>query len=291
MHEPLLRKKTMNQPTRLFGINIDPIRMSDAVDRLLSCVRRADGECRYVVTPNVDHVRLLQQSDALRRAYADAEMVLADGMPLVWASRLLGSPLPERVTGADLVPALFDASNQQRPLRVYLLGAAPGVAERAAKRISHRWPAVRVVGTLSPVLGGPNNGSADETILRDIAAAAPDVLVLGLGAPKQELWVHEHRARIRASVALCVGATIDFLAGEKYRAWRWVGLCGMEWFHRLLCEPRRLARRYACDAWIFPQLVWRQWRSQPRDHGNRGKLVPWPVSTSRRTERHPREVL
>lgn len=281
----------MNEPTRLFGIDIDPIRMSEAVDRLLGCVRRADGECRYVVTPNVDHIRLLQQSDALRRAYADAEMVLADGMPLVWASRLLGRPLPERVTGADLVPALLDGSNRQSPLRVYLLGAGPGVAERAAKKISQRWPAVRVVGTRSPVLGGPNNGSADEAILRDIAAAAPDILVVGLGAPKQELWVHQHRAQIRASVALCVGATIDFLAGEKRRAWRWVGLCGMEWFHRLLCEPRRLGRRYAYDAWIFPQLVWRQWRSQPRDHENQGKPVSWPDSTSGRTERYTREAL
>jgi N-acetylglucosaminyldiphosphoundecaprenol N-acetyl-beta-D-mannosaminyltransferase len=225
-------------------------------------IRRYQGPCRYVVTPNVDHLRLLQDNTDLRRAYADASLVLADGMPLVWASRMLGCPLPERVTGADLVPALFDTSRESGPLRVYLWGAGPGVGERAAARIEQRWPAVQVVGTLSPRVGPACDRQRDEAILRCIAAAAPDLVVVGLGAPKQEVWVHRHRERIEARVAVCVGATIDFLAGEKRRAWPWVGRCGLEWAYRLVCEPRRLLKRYAQDAWIFPPLVWREWQGR-----------------------------
>ncbi len=194
---------------------------------------------------------------ALRAAYADAAMVLADGMPLVWTSRLLGHPLPERVTGSDLVPALFTAVPSDRSLRVYLLGAAAGVAERAAANIARRWPAVEVVGTYSPPLGFEHDTVENAAILDRIAAARPDVLVVGLGAPKQELWVHEHRDRIAAPVALCVGATIDFLAGQVARAPAWMQTSGLEWLHRLASQPRRLARRYARDAWIFPQLVLR----------------------------------
>jgi N-acetylglucosaminyldiphosphoundecaprenol N-acetyl-beta-D-mannosaminyltransferase len=177
----------------------------------------------------------------------------------VWASRLLGQPLPERVTGADLVPSLFDASDASRPLTVFLLGAMPGVADRAAKNIEAHWPHVKVTGTYSPPFGFERDARENERILEMIAEASPDVLVLGVGAPKQELWIHEHRDRVAARVALCVGATIDFLADEKPRAPQWMQQTGLEWCYRLASEPRRLVGRYARDAWLFPQLVWREW--------------------------------
>jgi N-acetylglucosaminyldiphosphoundecaprenol N-acetyl-beta-D-mannosaminyltransferase len=244
---------------RLFGIEIDAVRMDDAVDRLVQWIEHGGEGCRYVVTPNADHAVLLQEHAPLRLAYADAHLVLADGMPVVLASRLVGRPLPERVTGADLVPALFDAARGDRPLRVFLLGAGPGVAERAAQKIEARWPAVRVCGTYSPPMGFEHDAAENGAILARIAEASPNVLVVGLGAPKQEVWVHEHRHRIHARVALCVGATIDFMAGEKPRAPVWMRRCGLEWLHRLASDPGRLARRYARDAWVFPQLVWREW--------------------------------
>jgi len=142
---------------------------------------------------------------------------------------------------------------------VYLLGAAPGVAERAAENVHRRWPAVRVVGTYSPPIGFERDAVENEGILERIADARPDVLVVGLGAPKQELWVHQHREKLAAKVALCVGATIDFLAGEKARAPRWMQRVGLEWFYRVASEPKRLAARYARDAWIFPRLLAREW--------------------------------
>ena len=246
----------------LFGVQIDPLRMDQAVGQVLAWIACPDGRCRYVVTPNVDHVVLLQHHQALRAAYDGAGLILADGAPVIWSSRLLGKPLPGRVAGSDLVPALFDAADADRPIRTYLLGALPGVAERAAENIHRRWPGVKVIGTYSPPLGFERQEAENETILSRIEIASPDLLIVGLGAPKQELWVHQHRERLQARVALCVGATIDFLAGEKRRAPRWMQVAGLEWMHRVASEPRRLAARYARDAWIFPQLVLREWRQR-----------------------------
>jgi N-acetylglucosaminyldiphosphoundecaprenol N-acetyl-beta-D-mannosaminyltransferase len=211
-----------------------------------------------VVTPNVDHAVLFQQRSDLRAAYTDAALVLADGAPIVLASRLLKRPLPERVAGSDLVPEIFHAASA--PLRVFLLGAAPGVAEIAAHRIEGQSASVKVVGCYSPPPGFENDAAENTLILTKIATTCPDLLIVGLGAPKQELWVHRHRHVLQAKVALCAGATIDFLAGNRDRSPIWMRRAGLEWLHRLGSEPRRLAGRYARDAWIFPQLVWREWQ-------------------------------
>lgn len=252
----------------LLGMQLDAVDMQGAVDAVWKWRDKTDfGGCRYVVTPNVDHAVMLQTNRRLQAAYAGAGLVLADGKPIVWASWLLQRPVPERVAGSDLAPALFDRAaalhlNGQldRPLRVFLLGAAPGVADRAASRIVARWPGVEIVGTLSPPLGFERDAAENDRIVAAVNDAEADLVLLGLGAPKQELWVSEYAPRLNARAALCVGATIDFLAGEKMRAPRWMQRIGLEWFHRLATEPRRLAVRYARDAWIFPQLLWRDWR-------------------------------
>ena len=244
---------------RLLGVEIDPLRMSEAVEQILAWTRDRSGTCRYVVTPNVDHVVLLRHHIGLKAAYKHADLILADGTPVVWAARFLKRPLPEKVPGSDLVPALFDAVPAFEPRRVFLLGAGPGVAERAAANITNRWPAVKIAGCYSPPMGFEKDAEENENILARIGQAAPDILIVGLGAPKQELWVHQNRARIQAAAALCVGATIDFLAGEKPRAPMWMRRSGLEWLHRVWSEPRRLALRYAKGAWVFPQLVARDW--------------------------------
>jgi len=246
---------------RLFGMEIDRVTMSQAVERVLDLAADHESGCRYVVTPNLDHAVMFQENSALRAAYADAALILADGWPLVTASRWLGKPLPERVAGSDLTPALFSAACQtRRPLRVFLLGAAPGVAERAAQAIEKRWPAVHVCGHCSPPLGFEREPATNKRILEQVAAARPDLLVVGLGAPKQELWLHAHRDELEVPVALGVGATIDFLAGERRRAPRWMQQVHLEWLHRLASEPRRLAARYWRDATVFPRLLYRDWR-------------------------------
>jgi N-acetylglucosaminyldiphosphoundecaprenol N-acetyl-beta-D-mannosaminyltransferase len=250
----------------LFGIKIHRLTMTSATGRVLDwCDRPRDAVCRYVVTPNVDHAVMYQHRDDVRTAYRDAALVLADGAPIVWASRLLGQRLPERVAGSDLVPAILRAASRRvgdesTRMRVFLLGAAPGVADEAAAAIRRHYRGVDVVGTYSPPLGFEHDNAENQEILQRIADAKPDLLIVGLGAPKQELWVQQHHKRIEAKVALCVGATIDFLAGHRRRSPVWMQRVGLEWLHRIASEPRRLVGRYARDAWVFPQLVWRELR-------------------------------
>jgi N-acetylglucosaminyldiphosphoundecaprenol N-acetyl-beta-D-mannosaminyltransferase len=245
----------------LFGINLHPCRLDEAVDELCRWIGAPDFErCRYVVTPNVNHAVLHQHHDEFARAYSTADLVLADGAPLVVLSRLLGRALPERVAGSDLVPKLFERAHSERPISAFLLGARAEVSERAARMAEIRWPGVKIVGRDSPPIGFEDIRSENSRILAKIAAASPDVLIVGLGAPKQELWVHRHRDEIRAKVALCVGATIDFIAGEKRRAPIWMRRSGLEWMHRMASEPRRLGGRYVRDGLALPGMVFRELR-------------------------------
>jgi N-acetylglucosaminyldiphosphoundecaprenol N-acetyl-beta-D-mannosaminyltransferase len=251
---------------QLFGMTIDAVGLHGAVDRVLQWCEHRPGECcRYVVTPNVDHAVLFQEHESLRAAYRNASLVLADGAPVVLASRLLGRALPGRVAGSDLAPAVLRRSAQWaaehgRPLRVFLLGAGPGVGERAKQNIQAAYPGVEIAGTLSPPMGFERDDQENERILKAISESQSDVVFIGLGAPKQELWTYRFAERIDAKAALCIGATIDFLAGDKRRAPQWMQRIGLEWLHRLASEPKRLAMRYLKDAWVFPQLVWREWR-------------------------------
>ena len=243
----------------LFGMRISNVTMIETVAKLLAWCGEPRGEaCRFVVTPNTDHAVLFQRSSELRAAYDEASLVLADGAPLVVASKLFGQNLPERVAGSDLVPSVFAAA--QKPLRVFLLGAAPGIADEAGRRIEREWQGVKVVGVYSPPMGFEHDAEENARIFAMMQEAAPDLVVVGLGAPRQELWVHKHQRELPAKVAICAGATIDFLSGHRRRSPIWMQRFGLEWLHRVCTEPRRLAGRYARDAWVFPQLMWRKWR-------------------------------
>ena len=157
---------------------------------------------------------------------------------------------------------MFDSFNTNGKLRVFLLGAQPGVGAIAAANMKKQWPNVETVGVYSPPMGFEKDPEENNYILGRIALCRPDVVVVGLGAPKQEIWVNRHYKQMNAKAALCVGATIDFLAGEQKRAPVWMQKGGIEWLHRMCSQPKRLAKRYAKDAWIFPQLVWRQMMGQ-----------------------------
>lgn len=245
----------MSPKLELFGIRIDPLTIHQATDHILGTVASNRDDCPFAVTPNVDHIVQLQTDEALKAAYTAADLVLVDGKPVLWAARLLGAAIPGTVPGSDLVPTLFDAAQKRDGLTVFLLGADPGVAERAVNRIAQRWPKVRVIGAYSPPFGFEREEGMNAEIVARINARRPQVLILGLGAPKQENWIRTHRDRLRVGYALCAGATIDFLAGEKKRAPVWLRRIGLEWLHRLLSEPRRLWRRYSRDFLQFPPIV------------------------------------
>lgn len=250
----------MSNTIEMFGITIHKFSMNGAIDVLQEWLQFGGNDCKYVVTPNVDHVVLLEKNPAFKQAYDHAAMVVADGRPVVLASRILGKALPETVPGSDLVPNIFARFQQQQlPLRIYLLGAMPGVGEVAAANIKATWPMVEVVGILSPDFGFEKDPAYCDRICQSVAEAKADLLVIGLGAPKQEIWVDKHAHKLPVKVALCVGATIDFLAGNKPRAPMWMRKTGLEWLHRMCSEPKRLVKRYAVDAIIFPRLFIREW--------------------------------
>lgn len=240
--------------------------MAGAVQHTLALALERRPSCPYIVTPNVDHVVKLEDDPSFKQAYIGAAAIYADGKPLVMLSALVGQRLPGVVPGSDLVPEIFhEATRTKRCISVYLLGAGPGVGELAAQEIAKTWgPWVQVVGTCSPDFGFENRAEENRRIIADINKWNPDVLVVGLGAPKQEIWVHTHQHAIRAGVALCVGATIDFLAGNKKRAPTWIRRIAMEWAYRLAQEPRRLAKRYLHDFIVFPRLVARELIRQKR---------------------------
>jgi N-acetylglucosaminyldiphosphoundecaprenol N-acetyl-beta-D-mannosaminyltransferase len=206
-----------------------------------------------VFTPNVDHVVLAEDDAAFRDAYGAASLSLVDGQLLLWASRLLRTPVPEKISGSDLVGPLLELA-AARGFSVYLLGGAPGVADEAA-RIA-RGMGVRVAGAECPSIRLDDADGEGRAAAERVRAAAPDLVLVALGAPKQERWIHRHLERLRPAVALGVGASLDFLAGRVRRAPRWISRAGLEWAYRLAHEPRRLAHRYLVrDPRFLPILL------------------------------------
>ncbi len=164
-------------------------------------------------------------------------------MPIVWASRMLGAAVPEKISGSDLVPRLLDRA-EANGWRVFLLGGGEGVAAKAAERLHASHPRLVIAGTSAPRIDMHEPEAARERVIAEVRAAKPDIVLVGFGAPKQELWIHEAVRALRPAVLLGVGASLDFLAGTASRAPRWISASGLEWAYRLLREPRRLWRRY-----------------------------------------------
>jgi len=193
-----------------------------------------------------------------RRIYREAHAVVADGMPIVWTSRIAGTPLKQRVAGSDMLTELGLWLERKR-YRLFFLGAAEGVAEEAKRRLQERFPALMIVGCYSPPFGFESMEEENEKIVAMIREARPDILLVGLGAPKQEKWIYRRYRQYRVPVSIGVGATFDFLAGRIRRAPVWMQKAGLEWMWRLMREPRRLWRRYLRDVG-FVRLMLAEWR-------------------------------
>jgi N-acetylglucosaminyldiphosphoundecaprenol N-acetyl-beta-D-mannosaminyltransferase len=248
---------------RTLGCHVDDVTLDEATQRVVGWLAECEKahrngsealhSCRFVVTPNLDHAVLLKDNAALREAYGDAALILADGMPLVWASKMFRTPLRERVAGSDLVPAVLKAAAPNT--KVFFLGASEESSAQAVKNVRASHPHLQVVGRLSPPFGFEEDAAWSKTITDGIQACQASLIVVGFGAPKQELWVHAHQRQLPGTVALCAGATIDFLAGTVTRAPSWAQKSGLEWVHRLFSDPGRLTKRYAKDAFALPGLL------------------------------------
>lgn len=243
--------------------SVDHLTCGEALDRIC---RLAAGTAwsQLVVTPNLHHVVELHRNAEFREAYRDAALVLPDGWPVVAAARLFGARGQQRITGADLLPSVCEAS-ARRGLSVAFVGGRPGAAEGCAARMRERFPSLRVAFVDPAPVGFDQSEDVLGALLDGLADRHPDILFLGLGAPRQELFAFRHRPK--AHVVLCVGAALDFSAGLRPRAPQVVRGLGLEWLFRVAVEPRRLWRRYASEALPFMRIVWRQWRAGPRRTG------------------------
>jgi N-acetylglucosaminyldiphosphoundecaprenol N-acetyl-beta-D-mannosaminyltransferase len=254
----------LESPSRIdiAGAGVHGYSFREAVDRIIERARTG-GEPAYVVTPNAHHVCLLRDSEEFRRIYDHAWLSLADGTPLVWASRILGTPVPEKVSGSDLLPAICKAI-AGTGLRVFFLGGRPGAADAAAQVLQERYPGLSIAGTYCPPMGFERDPAESARAVEAVRAARPDILFVGLGAPKQEIWMYENRERLGVPVSLGVGVSFEFVAGLVKRAPKWMRKAGLEWFYRLAAEPRRLWKRYAVTNPRFMWLVANQYAGSRR---------------------------
>lgn len=230
-------------------------------DDLLGYIDRAiqSGKPSYILTCNVDHLMKLQNDAHFREVYDHAGAIVADGMPVVWASRLLRKPLKQRVAGADIVQELGNRL-AKRGYRIFLLGAAEGIADRARSNLEAEFPEINIVGTYSPSYGFDRNEEECERINAMLRSAQPDILLVGAGAPKQEKWIYRHYQQYGAPISIGVGAALDFMAGEVKRAPVIFQRSSLEWLWRLFQEPKRLWRRYLVDDVKFLGLLFREMR-------------------------------
>jgi N-acetylglucosaminyldiphosphoundecaprenol N-acetyl-beta-D-mannosaminyltransferase len=246
LHPPLGMTRKL---VPLGPLAVDRITTSRALARIDGLIRHGRGG--FVVTPNVDHIVLANQLPRLREAYKKASLSLADGQPLLWMSRALGRPIPEKISGSDFIYTLA-AHAVARDYGVFLYGASEAVSAKAAEVLTERFPGLRIVGR--DTTAWPN--AHPERVVQKIKDSGAQIVIVALGCPKQEAWMLQHSSDIRPAMAFGLGGSLDFVAGKVKRAPRWMSRSGLEWSYRLAREPRRMAHRYLVrDRKIVPLFL------------------------------------
>jgi len=238
----------------LMGISIHAADENACIDYIIQ--RAIRGQGGWVVTANLDHLRRLVRQRSYQELCSEATLLVPDGMPLIWASRIRGTPLPERVAGSNLIVSLSRAAARAR-IPVFLLGGNPGTADGAAEVLLSRCPGLQIAGTSCPTHGFESDASQLSELERTVQEHAPGVVYVALGSPKQELLIHHLRRSLPSVWWIGVGISFSYLTEDVRRAPPWLQAIGFEWLHRLSHEPRRLFRRYVVDGVPFAlRLFW-----------------------------------
>jgi len=245
----------------MLGIPVDHVNMTDALERIMTMVDEyeVDGKNRLVATANVDFIvnshdnKQEKIAEELRSTLRNADMVTADGMPLVWLSQMLGRPLEERVTGADMVPALAEKAAREGK-SIYFFGGIDGSAKQTAQILSDRYPGLKVAGYSAPMIDLDDEIENKIEIAR-INITEPDILLIALGNPKQELWFNRFKRYLKVPVSMGIGGTFEFIAGMTSRAPEWMQRVGLEWIYRMTQDPKRLVRRYIKGLYTFNRMT------------------------------------
>jgi N-acetylglucosaminyldiphosphoundecaprenol N-acetyl-beta-D-mannosaminyltransferase len=242
----------MFESCRILDLYVHRVTLDAVCEQLDAFIR--SRRPHQVATVNMDFLHLGRTDTAFREAVNGADLVVPDGMPVIWASRLLGVPLMERVTGVDILER-GAALAADRGYSIFLLGAAPGVAEQAAAELVRRHPTLRIAGTYAPPIG-PFSDEEQTRMIAAVRAARPDMLFVAFGAPRQDVWIHQHLEDLDVPLCVGVGGAFNFIAGNVKRAPIWMRRTGLEWVHRLIQEPGRLWRRYLLqDLPVFLRLM------------------------------------
>jgi N-acetylglucosaminyldiphosphoundecaprenol N-acetyl-beta-D-mannosaminyltransferase len=242
----------------ILGVPVDCLSMLETLDQLERFVEtgRKSGKWHQVATINVDFITNAIRDPELLGVLQQADLAMPDGMPVVWGGRFLGAPVGERVAGVDMVVGLAERA-ARRGYSIFLLGAAPGVAGQTAELLKTRFPDLKIAGVSAPFVGSIEE--TDTSILEEIRAAKPDILLVAFGNPKQEKWIHRFGGHLQVPVMIGVGGSFDLISGYKKRAPQWMQQLGLEWTFRLLQEPGRLWRRYVRNITVFGWQFARQW--------------------------------
>lgn len=239
-----------SKKVEIVNVLIDNLSLTELLDNL---------EEGIVFTPNVDHVMKLQRDAEFREIYDLADYKVCDSKIVEYASKFLGTPLKEKISGSDLFPAFYNHHKDNEDIKIFLLGAQEGVAQKARDNINAKVGREIVVGAHSPSFGFEKNQKECLEIVDKINRSGATVLGVGVGAPKQEKWISSYKDRMpNIKIFLAIGATIEFEAGHKKRSPKWMSELGIEWLHRLISEPTRLAKRYLVDDLPFLWLVLKQ---------------------------------
>ncbi len=259
-------------PALMFGVPIADLSMTETIGLIGELVTdgRSLDRTHQIATTNVDFLVNALDDPELLRILQDADVCLADGMPVVWGASLLGMPIRERVAGADLLPRLVEAS-ATTGWRIHVFGSSPSAAGRAEALFAERYPNASVSVEPGPHIPDPT--AVDDAVLDAIAAVDADILCVALGNPKQERFIKAHRDRLGVPVMIGVGGSLDFLVGDRRRAPAWMQRTGTEWIARLAQEPRRLGGRYAHDIRVFGPRLAREWREVRARRDQAGILV------------------
>jgi N-acetylglucosaminyldiphosphoundecaprenol N-acetyl-beta-D-mannosaminyltransferase len=238
------------------GVKIDEYSFDEVVERIVEHAL-SGGAPEYVVTPNAQHILTLQEDAHFREIYSKAFLVVPDGVSLLWAAKFLQTPLNGRVNGTDLFEKLC-AIASEKGLKMFLMGGRPGAADKAKETLERRHPNLKIVGTHCPPYGFESQPAELALINSKIKAAAPDILFVGLGAPKQENWIYANYLDLGVPISVGIGVSFEMVADMVKRAPVLMQKTGLEWFFRLMVEPRRLWQRYIIGNPLFILLVLRQ---------------------------------
>src|SRR4028119_800429 len=235
---------------KILNLSIDNLPQSQLLKKLSSGI---------VFTPNVDHLMKLQGDPDFLKAYESASYKLCDSKILFYVSRFLGTPIKEKISGSDFFPAFYEYHKNNEDIKIFLLGAREGVALEAQNKINAKVGRRIVVGAHSPSFGFEKNEAECQKIIEMINQSGATVLAVGVGSPKQEKFISKYKDQLQnIEIFLAIGATIDFEAGNVKRAPKWMSELGIEWFYRLLAEPKRLWKRYLMHGPSFFWLVLKQ---------------------------------